>query len=168
MLLSDTILARSSDTDFVKVIFGVVVAIIWGIASLIAAVNKKAAENKRRQQYGQLPSDRGRAAMPPIPVPRQVFKPAPPPIQKKQKKKAPPQKAPPPQPVFQAASPENRPIDEGAKSPTARSTTAAAVAANPSRIARLTRQPQSLRAAFILATVLEPPKSAHSERGSRA
>src|SRR5258705_9768809 len=53
----DFILARSSDDDWVKVVFGVIVAIVWGLGALVNAGNKKAKEAKRRQQYGRLPRD---------------------------------------------------------------------------------------------------------------
>ncbi len=164
MYLLPDILARSDDTDAFKIIFGVIVAIIWGIASLVAALNKKAAEAKRRQQFGQLPSGLPQGQYPRVPVPARVFQPGPPqPVQKKSKKKA----AVPPPITFHAATPENRPVDEGARSPSAAPlrTAAATATAKPSRIGRLIRRPDSLRAAFILSQVLEPPKSIRPERG---
>ena len=57
MTFLDLILARSADDDWIKVVFGVIVAIIWGLGALVSAVNNKAQDAKRRQQYGRLPVD---------------------------------------------------------------------------------------------------------------
>jgi hypothetical protein len=166
------ILARSSDDDWIKVVFGVIVAIIWGIGALVAAVNKKAQEAKRRRQYNRLPSDIARRQQPTSP--RAMGAGFPPQAAPKQAKARggkrrpvvvaqPPvpvaarsyQQAPPPPPISQPAAPI---------APSARKASAAAAAPSASRIARLVRRPESLRAALILKEILAPPPGLRSDR----
>src|SRR5689334_420410 len=76
-----TILARGDD-ELMKIVFGVGAVIVWGIFQMIAAVAKKAEENKRRMRYNRLPEDvayrPGVPTPPPVPTqqrPKQAKKP---------------------------------------------------------------------------------------------
>jgi hypothetical protein len=158
----DFILARSSDDDWIKVVFGVIVAIIWGIGALVAAVNKKAQEAKRRRQYNRLPSDVARrqqptspramgAGFPPQPAPKAA---------KPRAKRRPVVVAQPPvpvAPVYAAPPPISQAAPPAAISQSTRRASAAAAAPSASRIGRLIRRPESLRAALILNEILAPP-----------
>jgi hypothetical protein len=157
----DLILARSSDDDWIKVVFGIIVAVIWGLGALVSAVNKKAEEAKRRQRYARLPQD---ATAPTSPralgagFPSQQPQTA---RTKQQKKQRQPKRRPvvvptppvPAVPVYAApavAAP-------AATTQPARNAIAAAAAPPASRIARLVRRSDSLRAAIILNEILAPP-----------
>lgn len=144
-------LARGDD-DAIKIVIGVVVAIVWGIISLVSAINKKAQEQRRRQQYNQLPSqyptqpDLVFAPPAPPPIPRQKGK------RRKQRATA--------HEVPQEELVEVAPIANSAiESPTARAKAAQDAAPDASRVARLLKRPDTLRAAFILNEVLSPPVS---------
>lgn len=157
MTFLDLILARSSDDDWIKVVFGVIVAIIWGLGALVSAVNKKAQDAKRRQQYGRLPVDVAKPTSPRAMgagYPKHQTAKAP----KPRAKRRPVVVAQPPVPavhVYQAPPPISETAPPIAQS--ARDAAAAAAAPPANRIARLVRRPDSLRAALILNEILAPP-----------
>ena len=88
--LTPLLAARSSDDDFMKIVFGVGAVIVWGLFQLLGALAKKAEEAKRREQYGGLPEDvttygyGGRPTAPPSGLPpyggRTTTTPPPPPV----------------------------------------------------------------------------------------
>jgi hypothetical protein len=144
------ILARSSDDDWIKVVGGVIVAIIWGIGALVSAVNKKAQEAKRRQQYGRVPRD---VSVSPAQQQQQQRAKA----QKQRSKRRPVIAAAPPVPVRAVSSAPPAAPEPAAIAQSTRNATAAAAAPPAKRIARLVRRPESLRAALILNEILAPP-----------
>jgi hypothetical protein len=157
MLNITCILARSSDDELMKIVFGVGAVIVWGLFQLIGAVAKKAEEAKRRQRYGRLPEDVAtRGGLPPLPVPVGTI-----PGQRKQNKakvgkaRAPRvAPAPPPQPVAQQRQ-QVRAVASGVRDAAA---SRARVAGAPAgQIARLLRRPESLRAALIMNEVMSKP-----------
>ena len=150
MPLLPQILARSGEDSFIKVIFGIIVLVIWLGGALMSALQKRAEEAKRRARYNQMPTGYTRPVPPPVQNPAGF--PAPPVAKSKSKRAAKRQTISKPVPsvpvVRQAAAP--------AAPPTAAPVRSAPVA-QPSQIARLLRRPESLRAALILNEVLSPP-----------
>lgn len=146
------ILARGED-DAIKIVIGVVVAIVWGIISLVSAINKKAQEQRRRQQYNQLP--------PQYPAqPDLVFAPpAPPPIPRQKGKRRKQRAAAPDVPQEELVEVAPMAVSAPIESPAARARAAQDAAPEASRVARLLKRPDTLRAAFILNEVLSPPVS---------
>src|SRR5689334_13093307 len=115
MPLFPQILARGDD-EFMKIVFGVGAVIVWGIFQMIAAVAKKAEEQKRRRQYNRLPEDV--AYRPGIPTPPPV-----PAHQRPKQAKKPKRRPVPAQPVpvrsapaeYQSATPQHAAVVEGPK-----------------------------------------------------
>jgi hypothetical protein len=152
MPLVPQILARSGEDSFIKMIFGVIVLIIWLGGALMSALQKRAQEAKRRARYNQMPAGYTRPAPPPVATAAGF--PAPPPAKAKSKRTAKRQadaQPPPPSPKPRLAGPTL------ATTPPAPAPARNAPAAQPSQIARLLRRPESLRAALILNEVLSPP-----------
>ena len=150
-----TLLARTRDDEIMKIIFGVGAVVVWGIFQLIAAVAKKAEENKRRAQYGRLPE--GVATRPGFPAPPPVPVPQRPKAAKKPKRRAVPAQ---PVPVaaaipaaYQSATPQHAAVVEGPKGRAKQ----AGDLPPANRVGRLVRQPATLRAAFVLNEVLSKP-----------
>jgi hypothetical protein len=178
------ILARGDDNDFMKFVFGVVVVVLWGFGALVSAINKRAeAERRRRMQYEQLARESGMGGggsvgYGPPPVPARI----PGGQRPKQKQKQPKQRkriavATPPtlpgqraaaepaaHPAYQpaVAGGSTAPIGDAPAAPRAGS----GGAASASRVARLLRRPDTLRAAFILSEILAPPPSIKRDNGS--
>lgn len=156
------LLARGDD-EAIKIIVGVIVAIVWGIISLVAAVNKKVKEQQRRQQYNQMPP--GVPTMPSGGAGPVIFsEPTPPPLPRqrsKRRKQRQEQMVPSDEVVEVAHVPlaSSPPIEGQA----ARASAAQQAAPEASRVARLLRRPDSLRAAIILNEVLSPPKALRDE-----
>jgi hypothetical protein len=157
MLNFTYILARSSDDDWMKIVFGVGAVIVWGLFQLIGAVAKKAEDAKRRQRYGRLPEDVARrgggrpSAFPPPPIPGQ---------RKQNKGKGGKRRAPlvaspvSPAPVVQQQQ-QVQAIASGVRE--AAASRARAAGAPAGQIARLLRRPESLRAAVIMNEVMSKP-----------
>jgi hypothetical protein len=155
------ILARDNDSDVIKIVVGIVFLALWGLGALISAWNKRAEEERRRRQLGQLPKTLGTD-----PYARQysaqaqygypVVQPPPPPAPSQQRSKkrrkssisAPPVPTPPPE-IHTPA-----PMAVQAQAPARPSP-----ASESARIGRLVHRHDSLRAALILQEVLSPPLS---------
>jgi len=152
------ILARSSDDEFMKIVFGVGAVIVWGLFQLIGGIAKKAEEAKRRQRYGRLPADVARrGGAPPLPIP-------PMPGQRKQNKAKGTRKvaaAPPPKRAALVAPGATAFAAGGggqaAQQPVAVAKRPRAAGAPAGQIAGLLRRPESLRAGVILNEVLGRP-----------
>jgi hypothetical protein len=142
MPLLPQILARSGEDSFIKVIFGVIVLVIWLGGALMSALQKRAEEAKRRARYNKMPTGVTRPVPPPVPPPAKS-KP------KRGVKRQTVSNPPPSAPIIRQPA--------VATAPRAPAPTRAAPAAEPSQIARLLRRPDSLRAALILNEVLSPP-----------
>jgi len=159
------LLARSSDDTTIKIILAVIAVIIWAVSASVSAAKKRTEDARRRQQYGVLPPDLNPLGYaPPIPqaqLGRAVAK-----AQKKQQKqRGRGQQAARQQGAVQAPPlPRRAPAQQEQHAPTTVGPSPSA-AVQPSRIARLARRPDSLRAAFILSEVLAPPKSLRDESG---
>ena len=163
------ILARDSDNDVIKIVVGVVFLAIWGLGALISSLNKKAEEERRRRQLGQLPQSIRQAPYGQQPYPAQypaqyppqtpyggyaAPQPPPPPPQETQRKRRRKSAAAPPVPT-------SGPPEMPAPAVAVKAEAAAPGPAIPeiARIARLVHRPDSLRAALILNEVLSPPVS---------
>ena len=164
------ILARDNDNDVIKIVVGVVFLALWGLGALISSWNKKAEEERRRRQLGQLPQSMRQTPYAQQPYPAQypaqyppqtpyggyaVPQPPPPPPQESQRKRS--RKswaAAPPVPV---TGPPEMPAQAIAAK--AEAAEPAPVVPEVARIARLVHRPDSLRAALILNEVLSPPVS---------
>lgn len=158
---ADFILARSSDNDAVKVIFGIIVAVFWLIGALASALNKKAKENQRRQASGQLPGNLGAARFPIPAVPVMSQAPAPPTRKKRKVPKLPPTPA--------QAAPQVQQAQIDAEAPTSRQQQQRSQAnlTPANTIGRLPQRPEWLRAAFIMNEVLGPPLSLREKSASK-
>lgn len=177
MLELTNILAASGDTDFTKVIFGVVFFLIWAVSQVISIIAKKTEEAKRKRMREQealgrppvmqappMPQRTQTAPRPqhpsstPIPqrAPAQVRTPAP--------AKAPkrfPVKLPPPIPARRSQSVPAQP-DQAVR--TAAAPIASPIAQPMKRISSATAasvnawmRPATLRQQFILTEIFQPP-----------
>lgn len=153
------ILADDDADTALKILFGVVAVMIWIIKVVISSVsaNKKQADARRRQiarprpGYGGATPQQRPARVPPPTVP--VFN------QRVPQRNRPAQRR---QPLAVAVPLPAQIIEQPSPAPPRRPAQAPArVAARPSadasRVARLLRRPDSLRAALILGEVLAPP-----------
>jgi hypothetical protein len=154
LLLALFILARDNDSDIIKIVVGVIFLALWGLGALISAWNKKAEQERKRRQLGQLPQGLSQYYAKQLQTPHQpqyVAPPPPPPTQRSKKRRKSSIAAP---PVPAGPPPAPAPVA------TVQATTAPASAApEVARVARLVHRPESLRAAFILNEVLSPPVS---------
>jgi hypothetical protein len=148
------ILARSGEDSFIKILFGIIVLVIWLGGALMSALQKRAEEAKRRARYNQMPTGYTRP-VPPVPANPAGF-PTPPPPKAKSKRAAKRQNLGKPLPSAPAPA-IVRPTLATAPPTPATTRATPAPTAQPSQIARLLRRPDSLRAALILNEVLSPP-----------
>ena len=169
----------ASDSDPVKVIFGIIVFVIWALSSLASNANKKAEEEKRRRFRETM--ERDQSPLPPFPVApaaeRTSSAPQPPvmmrrldlpvpqrPLPKakvpqrliKSRKKVagpPPLRTPIPLPATPAPAPSPTPTDV-IQSPTVAAAQASAATAAS---LRAWLRPATMRQQFMLTEVLQPP-----------
>jgi hypothetical protein len=163
MITELLILARDNDNDVIKIVVGIVFLALWGLGALISAWNKKAEEERRRRQLGQLPKTLGAdpyaRQYPQYPAQAQygypVAQPPPPAAPQRSKKRRKSAISAPPIPT---STPEiSAPAPMVAAQPQAPARPSAASEA--ARIGRLVHRHDSLRAALILQEVLSPPLS---------
>ena len=163
------ILANGDDA-VVKVIFGVIAVIIWGIGSLVSALKKKASLTPQRAISEEAPLDltprmevppvRMSASLPPPPPPPIGLRPVAqrmkaPPAPRKAKaavRPAPPRKGPPPL----SLQPQQRKLAP-ASPPVAANPSATKVAGSRAADLASTLRPQLLRQQWLLTEILAKP-----------
>lgn len=165
------ILAQRDDNDggWVKVLFGVIFAIIWAVSALGTWLNKKHEEARRqrlREQLNQgMPEPQAPVRPPTVPVPTHRAPPAP---QNRFPKRAPQKRGravttPPPVPVLEEAIPATTSPVTATEISGTKTSGATLPAASAASLARWLR-PETLRHQFILTEILQPPLALREPR----